>query len=370
MTDWERSLARWSKAGLIDDAAAQKIRAFEESQSGPSGFRWPTIIALVFGGSMLAAGVLLFVAAHWDTLSPSLRFTLVVAMVAIFHLGGSAATKRTQALATTLHGVGTVSLGAAIYLSGQIFNMNEHWPTAILLWAAGAAIGWWLLGDWVQFALAAMLTPFWLAGEWAEMFPRMGGDAFRVLTEGLLLIWLTYLSARGRDLDGANRRVLVWIGGIAVLPGAMILALESQFWRTVATPSPGPIAIGFLIAFGLPLAGAFLLRGRDAWMNGVAAAWVAILGWIATTDNIGDYLWCALGAAGMVAWGVRDGRSERVNLGMIGFAVTLLFFYFSQVMDKLGRSASLIGLGLLFLAGGWALERMRRRLVARAREAA
>jgi len=33
-------------------------------------------------------------------------------------------------------------------------------------------------------------------------------------------------------------------------------------------------------------------------------------------------------------------------------------------MDRLGRSASLVGLGLLFLGGGWALERTRRRLVA------
>jgi hypothetical protein len=30
----------------------------------------------------------------------------------------------------------------------------------------------------------------------------------------------------------------------------------------------------------------------------------------------------------------------------------------------LGRSASLVGLGVLFLVGGWALERTRRQLVA------
>jgi hypothetical protein len=34
-------------------------------------------------------------------------------------------------------------------------------------------------------------------------------------------------------------------------------------------------------------------------------------------------------------------------------------------MDKLGRSFSLIVLGLLFLGGGWLLERTRRRLIAR-----
>jgi hypothetical protein len=48
----------------------------------------------------------------------------------------------------------------------------------------------------------------------------------------------------------------------------------------------------------------------------------------------------------------------------------VLVFYFSQVMDKLGRSASLIGLGALFLALGWGLERTRRRLVARVKGAA
>jgi hypothetical protein len=37
-------------------------------------------------------------------------------------------------------------------------------------------------------------------------------------------------------------------------------------------------------------------------------------------------------------------------------------------MDKLDRAASWIGLGLLFLGGGWALEKMRRKLVAKVRQ--
>ena len=35
------------------------------------------------------------------------------------------------------------------------------------------------------------------------------------------------------------------------------------------------------------------------------------------------------------------------------------------LMDKLGRSASLIALGVLFLGGGWELERIRRQLLIR-----
>ena len=47
-----------------------------------------------------------------------------------------------------------------------------------------------------------------------------------------------------------------------------------------------------------------------------------------------------------------------------------LIFYFSDVMDRLGRSASLIGMGLLLLGGGYLLERARRRLLGRFRETA
>jgi uncharacterized membrane protein len=67
----------------------------------------------------------------------------------------------------------------------------------------------------------------------------------------------------------------------------------------------------------------------------------------------------------MIAWGVKELRRERINLGIVGFGITVMTFYFSNVMDKLDRSASLIGLGVLFLGMGWALERTRRKLVAR-----
>jgi hypothetical protein len=100
----------------------------------------------------------------------------------------------------------------------------------------------------------------------------------------------------------------------------------------------------------------------------VAVAWIVALLSLAQLDTgVALYGWWALGAVGLVAWGLSDARVERINMGAAVFAATVVAFYFSQVMDKLGRSASLIGLGLLFLGGGWALERVRRRLVEDAR---
>jgi uncharacterized membrane protein len=78
------------------------------------------------------------------------------------------------------------------------------------------------------------------------------------------------------------------------------------------------------------------------------------------------YVWWAMAATAVAAWGVKEARSERINMGAAMFGATVLAFYFSQVMDKLGRSASLIGLGLVFLAGGWLIERVRRQLVLQA----
>ena len=79
----------------------------------------------------------------------------------------------------------------------------------------------------------------------------------------------------------------------------------------------------------------------------------------------------AAAAAILIWWGVQVRAKALVNYGMVAFAMTVAWFYFSNVMDKLGRSIGLITLGVLFLAGGSVLEWTRRRLVvAMTREAA
>ena len=67
----------------------------------------------------------------------------------------------------------------------------------------------------------------------------------------------------------------------------------------------------------------------------------------------------------MLCWGMRRGSRALVNLGIVYFALAVGWFYFSNIFDKIGRSLGLIGLGVLFLAGGWGLELTRRGLLAR-----
>ncbi len=363
-TDWKRRLDRWLEAGLIDAQAAERILEFERRTERPLGFHWPVALILSFGGLLTAAGVLLFISANWDALSPAQRMSLVVTLVASFHVAGAFCAQRFEALATTLHALGTVALGAGIALTGQIFHLAENWPSAILLWAGGAAFGYFLLRDWPQLSMAAILAPWWLSSEWLARQPRTPDPVLSFL----LLLSFSYLSALGTDRVSEGRRALCALGSIAVLPSAILAAAVPLLARRPPPPSNLATWAAWCLAFLLPLGLALGWRGRKAWINAVAAVWVAGLAVVSRQHwELAVYVWVALGAIGLTAWGVREMRSERINLGVAGFAVTVLFYYFSNLMDKLGRSVSLISLGVLFLAGGWALEKGRRRLIAEMR---
>lgn len=363
----EQKLQRWVEASVIDTQAANRIRAFEEKE--PAGTRWPVLLAIAFGAIMVAAGVLLFVAADWDELSPAQRFLLVLTMVTGFHLAAAVLTRRMRALGIALHGIGTVALGAGIFLAGQIFNLHEHWPGGILLWAIGAALAWSILRDWVQGALTAILVPAWLVSEWSVRTEHYSGvDA--LLVQFLVLLAITYLSAHRGEPETSFRRALTWIGGLVLLPSSVMLAFSGHAWtwRGIPTMPLWLCLIGYVVGFGLPLGLAWFLRQKGSLWNVGFALWAFVLGLLdlkVTMQNLEIFALCALGAIALVIWGMREQRRERINLGVAGFAITIIAFYFSTVMDKLGRSASLVGFGLLFLLGGWKLEQLRRQLVAR-----
>jgi uncharacterized membrane protein len=369
LDQFEQQLQRWVEAGLLDSQSAGRIRAFETSRE-PPGVRWPVVFAIAFGSIMVAAGVLLFVAAHWEDLSPTQRFLLVLAMISGFHLAAGALMPRFRALGLALHAVGTVALGGGIFLAGQIFNLQEHWPGGVLLWAIGAALSWLTLRDWLQATLAALLVPAWIASEWsmrAEHFSGIG----RILVQFLAMVAVTYLSAGRHKESSYFRRALVWSGGIALLPTFAMLAAGDREWYWNGRLPPMSFSLhaaGCSIAFVLPLLVAWLLRGKAILWNLDFALWIFMVGFLNSRDtfqNMALYMACAIAAIGLVTWGLQEQRRERINLGVAGFAITIIVFYFSNVMDKLGRSASLVAFGLLFLLGGWKLEQLRRKLVGR-----
>ena len=374
-------IEQWHAEGLIDGATAERLRDWESRQASSQGSRLGRL-AFGFGGLLLAAGVLLFVAAHWTELSPWGRFGLLSATVAALHLGGGLVASRSAALATTLHAVGTAALGAAIFLAGQAFNLAAHWPEGLLLWALGAACGAWLLRDWPQVLWLGVLVPAWLVSAWqahvveaSRFVGRFDLDALAAPPAvGVFLGALAYLVAVGPRRASDNRRALSRLGALVLLPAGAALAVVGVAFDgfgiahdTAAIPA-GWLVLGWGVAVAAPLVLGAGLRGRDAWPLVVAAVFAVA---VTMFDGDGSAGLAAIHVAflaacsGLAWWGLHDGQRLRINVAVVGFALTVLSFYFSSLFDKLGRALGLIVLGALFLGGGWLLERTRRRLLDR-----
>ena len=386
MLDIESLLTRWQSAGVLDAETAARIRAHEAQAStdAPTGLKWQGITALILGAILLACGVILFISAHWDQLGPAARFALVCAMVAVFHIAGGFARPRFLGLSTALHAVGTVAAGAAIALVGQIFNIQEHWPAAVLLWALAALAGWALLRDQAQQTIALLLVPAWIV---CELDFRMSGHIGEGIYMGRVcfvwaILYITFfIGSRRRAVQGILFAVSIVAAVLAIY--GMLSAWESgnssqtfipfgtRVWAWIAIAAlpliiaafhghKGLAPVAVAIAFCLALPWCY-----RTWTHSYTTPEGITNTWTGTDPNLLAYALVAAFAVFLCWWGVRLVSRALVNLGIVGFAATVAWFYFSDILNKMNRSLGLIGLGILFLAGGWALEKMRRRILAR-----
>lgn len=396
MIEYESFLNRWLSAGVIDADSAARIREWESAQSAApypvrpaesrsethvTGIAWQGRVALILGGILLASGVILFVSAHWDQLGPAMRFLLVTAMVSIFHLGGAFVRGKYPATSTALHAIGTISTGAAIALVGQIFNIQEHWPAAVLMWCIAALAGWIFLQDQAQQTLTLLLFPSWLICEWS--YAAQNHIGAEVYIGRFLFVWaVLYLTL----FIGTQHRVvrgILFAASAVAAPASMFFLLKSwHSWYGVQALPPLQTRVWGWIGIALIPVLISLLRLRKSTIPVLAAiAFVIALPWCMRVwvehyhygNNYGAYTQQEpnLAAHAIVAvfcvfliwWGVRQVSRGLVNFGTVAFGATVAWFYFSDLFDKMGRSLGLIGLGILFLAGGWALEKTRRGLL-------
>jgi uncharacterized membrane protein len=396
MADIESLLTRWRTAGVLDAEAESRIRAFEEEYKQRSvqaavgkgrepdiaGVRWQGIIALILGAILLACGIALFVSAHWEQISPPARFSIAIGMVAVFHLAGGMFRDTFLGLSITLHAVGTIVTGAAIVLVAQIFNFQEHWPTAILLWALAAAAGWMLLRDQAQQTLTLLLVPAWMVRELAfQMDGHIGQDAFmgRVLFTWSILYLTFFISSERRAVRG----ILFAVSVMAAVTATVVMMAGWSSWSAQQTFVPFSTRVWAWVAIAaLPLIVAAFHGHKGLIPVALAVVYATLLPWCnrswteirtfgtnhyaytRTEPNLAAHALVALFAVFLCWWGVRLVSRSLVNLAIVLFGIAVAWFYFSDVFSKVGRSLGLILLGILFLAGGWALEATRRRLVA------
>ncbi len=125
--------------------------------------------------------------------------SLILLMTVGFHVAAGL-TEELPALRMALHGVGTVCLGAGISLTAQVFHLSGKWNGWMLLWSLGAATGYWLIRDWLQLLLQAILLPLWVTAEWDVR--EQSGPIF--LPQTCLWLGLSAIGLVGRDWTDPN----------------------------------------------------------------------------------------------------------------------------------------------------------------------
>ena len=188
---------------------------------------------------------------------------------------------------------------------------------------------------------------------------------------GLTVVALSYLTLQ-RVSDPILSRGLLWIGWVSAIP-LVGLAGTSSDWRGSGSQAPGSSLLWWSLCLLLPLLVDTLIRRRFEWRLSLfaVAVWLLAMADGRPGSSLLSEFWHQFGGflmAGAMAlfltwWGVQAKRTERINLGILGFGVVVLSYYFSNVMDKFGRSLSLLGLGALFFVLAFVLGKARRRLL-------
>lgn len=97
----------------------------------------------VIGSALVAAGVISFVAAHWDKVTPAVKVLLIVAFMIACHASGFylwQLSGKSPRLGHALIVLGTLIFGANIGLFAQIFHIKANFYNGFFAWAIGAIL--------------------------------------------------------------------------------------------------------------------------------------------------------------------------------------------------------------------------------------
>lgn len=188
-------IPHWVKDNIITRKQAQTLLELYPVKDSNSLGR---LLITGIGAIMIGLGVILLFAYNWAEMSKYLKLTVI--FVAFFgaHLAAFFTMQRNHILSESLFALGTMLMGAAIFLVGQIYHLDSHYPHAFLLWSMGALVLAWVLPSLSQAFIAICLVLGWHVAEVFD-FQLANHAAFLVITLGIIpLLWRLNSPVLGR----------------------------------------------------------------------------------------------------------------------------------------------------------------------------
>lgn len=275
---WLRDeIALWVNEGIIgpDQGTALKRRYPAPAE----GTAWGRIIFFSIGAILFGLGVILIFAYNWEKMHKFVKLAVIFAALIGAH-GAGYWLKRPQSQFQTagegLHLLGTMLFGAGIWLIAQIYHIEEHYPTAFLIWGSGALALAWSLPSIAHGILAAILLVLWNCFEVFDFkdphlispFLILGGimplawlRRSRVLTAVCLIGFLLTLFASVSTLEGDLTALVIFFNACMLIAASLVVRQRNLF------PEIGPVFsfIGFFIYLGILFILSFFHRGKGTW---------------------------------------------------------------------------------------------------------
>lgn len=390
-------LEAWQRDGTITAEQAQAVLGrYPDYPPGheASRRRQGLVTGLsILGGILIGLGVITFFAANWDEISHGVKLASLIAGMLLSYGAGYAIWQRSgpTAYAVAFVLLGCIIYGAGVHLIGQIYHVPVDHPNLSLFWLLGVAPLAYVTRSRAVMFLAVVLLLAAVAFRLQDWLEGLDGSEAGIASAALYVALGALLYAAGK----AKRQLEGWesLGGLFQALG-LVTAFAALYLLTfhglfdnagsVGGASPGYWALAYgasAVAIGVTawLAWRQSLQGERSPAELAEAGTIAVLlaavhvaalvsvDWDPLYPIVFNALF-ALSALGLMASGYLQDREGRVNLSIGLVALYVVTRYFEYSIDLLDSSLLFSGAGVILLAGGYLLDRGRRRMLASMRE--
>ena len=382
----ERKLVQWRNEGLLDQAAFDRIMAFEKRQ--PQKKKVPLL--LVIGLIFFALAVFSFIAANWQLIPDLLKVAMVVLLMWIFYILAYFSEKKHFGRPIIFRLLGLAMFAASILVAAQTFHFSTS--NSVLPWAIFiAALAHYFY--WRHFAYAVVafifgistLTSFLPFTSWLEwgifVAVALAWFFFSKDNASMIFSWMLLFFSGLTLWDLVEYNSPFWPVWTLFALALLLFIIPADKQRLL---SPLYLVFGaIMLVVYLAVRGETELSLVDLnWPESIALAVTGLVVLVVTYIKFRPIMWIALlGATGLLLFDetaiglaivaelsalayliIAQRQDKPLALGFVYFIVVQFVIYFIYAWERLDMSLFfLIGALLLFALSGiaWWLNRKR-----------